>query len=188
MNDKFVRWERDLQEVNVSVQQLLGNLTLAQLNWKPDASIWSISEIIGHLIAVNQSYFPIIDQIKAGVYRQPLLGNFSFLTAFFGKALKNALNPSNENKTRTLKLWQPKTVPSDQAILADFMDHQENLIRYMHESRKFVSEGRIIASPANSMIVYTLEDAFEIIVLHEQRHMKQIKERLEQILKREIVS
>jgi hypothetical protein len=46
-----------------------------------------------------------------------------------------------------------------------------------------VDKGTIISSPANKIIVYKLEIAFDIIVAHEKRHLEQAREVL-QILNR----
>jgi hypothetical protein len=50
-------------------------------------------------------------------------------------------------------------------------------------SQDLVDKGTIISSPANKIIVYKLEIAFDIIVAHEKRHLEQAREVL-QILNR----
>ncbi|MEO0468227.1 MAG: hypothetical protein AAF206_01305 [Bacteroidota bacterium] len=46
----------------------------------------------------------------------------------------------------------------------------------MEDSQDLVAAGKIIHSPANANIVYKLDRAFDIIVVHEERHFEQAKE------------
>ena len=48
-----------------------------------------------------------------------------------------------------------------------------NLKERIISAESFLHSGVIISSPANKNIVYKLEQAFEIIVTHEERHLNQ---------------
>jgi len=57
-----------------------------------------------------------------------------------------------------------------------FKNHQEALKQRIKEVDDLVKKGTVISSPANKIIVYKLETAFDIIVTHEQLHLEQAKE------------
>ncbi len=59
--------------------------------------------------------------------------------------------------------------------------HQSNLKELIESSKDLVEAGVVISSPANKNIVYKLEKAFDIIIIHEQRHLEQAKEVLDKI-------
>jgi hypothetical protein len=59
--------------------------------------------------------------------------------------------------------------------------HQAELKSLIENSTDLVNRGEVISSPANKMIVYKLETAFEIIVTHELRHLEQAKEMREML-------
>ena len=42
-----------------------GQLTPAQLNWKPSAERWSVGQCFEHLLNSNKGYFPIVDSVLA---------------------------------------------------------------------------------------------------------------------------
>ena len=66
-------------------------------------------------------------------------------------------------------------------IIDRFATHQQELIKWMKRSEPFIMKDIIIHSPANKIIVYKLEKAFDLIVTHERRHLNQAKELLSQI-------
>ena len=86
--------------------------------------------------------------------------------------LKSVL-PENQKKQRTFPTWEPAKSEISGDILTRFVSHQEELKKRMEESAIFIQKGVIISSPANKNIVYNLATAFEIILTHEQRHLKQ---------------
>ena len=56
-----------------------------------------------------------------------------------------------------------------------FEKHQQELRNLRIQSEDLIQNKQIIASPANDKIVYSLDDAFDVILLHEQRHFIQSK-------------
>ncbi len=68
-------------------------------------------------------------------------------------------------------------------ILQQFEKHQSELKQQIAFCEKLIGKGAVISSPANKNIVYKLETAFDIIVSHEERHLEQAKEVLQQLAK-----
>lgn len=51
-----------------------GSLYPEQLNWKPNSQTWSIAQNMEHLMVVNETYYPVLEQLKSGIYKKhPLL-------------------------------------------------------------------------------------------------------------------
>ncbi|MDZ7650490.1 MAG: hypothetical protein U5K54_26955 [Cytophagales bacterium] len=61
-------------------------------------------------------------------------------------------------------------------ILLRFEKHQDELKKLIESSQDLIEKNVVISSPANKMIVYKLETAFDIMVAHEKRHLEQAKE------------
>ena len=68
----------------------------------------------------------------------------------------------------------------DENILDRFNSHQEKFKEEIRKSADLIDKQVVISSPANKWIVYKLETAFDIIILHEKRHLKQTQAILEQ--------
>ncbi|GAB4421344.1 MAG: hypothetical protein OHK0039_36020 [Bacteroidia bacterium] len=176
ISDKITHWEREIDRLTSDFVRAFGTLSPAQLNWQPRSGIWSIALIIDHLITVNESYFPIPDQLRAGTYRLPLVARWGGYTRWMGRFILKAVEPTRARKMKTLPVWEPtqSELPGD--MLARFEAHQQQLAQLIRSSEDLLQQGVVISSPANRSIVYSLETAFDIIITHEARHYNQAVE------------
>lgn len=167
---------RQIDEITNNFSSTFGHLTNGELNWKPDESVWSIAQIVEHLIVINSTYFPIIHDTRKGNYTLPFIAKFPFMVRFFGNMILKSVQPDRRRKMKTFKIWEPSQSEISGDILSRFRLHQEELKQLIDSSQDLISRGVLISSPANKMIVYKLETAFEIIITHERRHFEQAKE------------
>jgi hypothetical protein len=168
--------EDEIDDITQNFIDSFGDLSLEQLNWKPNTKTWSIAQNMDHLILLNESYFSIIDLIRKGTYKTPLIGKFDFVVSFFGKSILKAVQPNRKKKMKTFPIWEPTKSEISIEILDRFKKHQTELKNIIVNSNDLVKQGSVISSPLNKNIVYKLDKAFEIIVTHEKRHFEQSKE------------
>ena len=166
----------ELKKITDEYVAAFGGLSAEQLNSKPNPAVWSIAQVMEHVIQVNETYFPILDSLRKGTYKTPWTGKVGMLVNFFGKFIWESVEPLRKKKIKTFPIWDPSSsaVPGD--IVQRFAAHQDKLITLIENSRDLVEKGTIISSPANKYIVYQLGVAFEIITTHEQRHLNQALE------------
>lgn len=174
-------WLPQIDADTAAYQALLGHLTIEQLNWKSNPENWSIAQILDHLIITSQSYFPLVEQIKAGQYNLPWTGRIPFLVRFFGPFLVSSLQPDRKRKMKTFLVWEPSTSTIEAGILERFVAQQDQLKNLIQEVVAGNLLEKVVGSPANSFIVYTLRAAFDILVVHEKRHLEQAKEVVSQL-------
>ncbi len=98
---KSDRWSKDLDALTNSFNSEFASLTADEINWKPNAQKWSVAQCIHHLIVVNESYYPILDQVRNKTYYTPRYGKIGFITKFFGKIVLDAVNPDRRKKMKT---------------------------------------------------------------------------------------
>lgn len=170
-----------IDDITNSFKAAFGNLSAEQLNWKPNAQTWSIAQNIDHLIVINESYYPVIESVRKGTYKLPLMGKIGFMVNSMGKMILNAVEPTREKKIKTFPIWEPSKSSIGPDILNRFEKHQEELKKIIASSKDLVEKGVVISSPANKNIVYKLGTAFDIMITHEQRHLEQAKEVLSQL-------
>ncbi|MEM8764324.1 MAG: DinB family protein [Bacteroidota bacterium] len=173
------KWTGQIDLNTQEFETAFGKLTHDNLNWKPNTETWSIAQNLDHLIIINSSYFPILEALHEGTYKTPLVGRLGFLVSFFGKTVLNAVQPNRKNKIKTFPIWEPSNSIIVDTIIEDFKAHQEELKTAILDALPFVERGKVIASPANGNLVYTLKCSFDIIVTHERRHLEQAKEVLQ---------
>ena len=169
-------WLNQLDQLTEAVISDFGLLRHEDLHFKPGPNRWSIAENLAHLIVVNRTYFPLIEQIRNNTYKVPFLGKIPFLPKLFGSVLIEYVKPEEEEaKVKTFPIWEPALLIDEGPILEIFEKHQQALRRVRIQCEDPIQRKQIISSPANNNIVYSLEDAFDVILLHEQRHFIQSK-------------
>ncbi len=166
---------REIERVSAEVIQQFGSFTPEQLNWKPAPERWGIGECLEHLIAANGQYFGIVDAIVAGQYRKPFLSNVPGYAGMCGRMLVNAVSPQAARKVKTAPVFEPARSKVDADEIARFAEHQDKLIALIRRSERLTLDKTIIASPATSVIVYSLLDAWRLLAAHEARHLIQAR-------------
>lgn len=170
------RWTIDLDKVTKAFNDEFKALTETEINWRPNAEQWSVAQNVHHLIVVNETYYPTLQKIKNNSYDLPWLGRIAFITRFFGKTVLAAVQPDRRKKMKTFPLWEPGASNFGGDILLRFEKHQDELKKLIESCQDLIERNVVISSPANKMIVYKLETAFDIMVAHEKRHLEQARE------------
>jgi hypothetical protein len=156
-----------------------GHLNSAQLNWKPAADSWSVAQCLDHLISINREYYPVFDRILKGEYRKTSLHRMPFLPAFFGSVMINAVSPGSQRKFKAPGAARPSSSSIDPQIVDRFIAHQRETLAKMKSLEGRGPSGIIITSPFASVVVYSLLDAFRVVVAHERRHFAQARRVME---------
>ncbi|GAB3663938.1 hypothetical protein GCM10028791_39480 [Echinicola sediminis] len=175
---KIKAWKDTIDQSTQAFISTFGQLTEDQLHAKPNATTWSIAENIQHLIVINQSYFPIFQQLVDGKYEKPFMGNISFLTKALGNMILKSVSPENPKKLKTIPIWSPnkyQPLQKENGLLSAFEAHQILLKEWIDKLMPFLEKNQIIHSPANRLIAYRLDTALDIITTHEMRHFEQAK-------------
>lgn len=176
-------WLKRIDELTEKFVSTFGELDNELLNIKPNQNTWSIAQIIQHIIILNESYFPLLEKLKSGNNELPFHAKFGFMVNLAGNLILKSVQPENVRKTKTLKIWEPALSNIPDGIIEKFRNHQGQLKSAIKECETFVKQGTIISSPANKNIVYKLETAFELIVVHEERHFNQAVEVMQKLKK-----
>ena len=104
------------------------------------------------------------------------LGKLDFMVRFFGDFILKSVNPDRKSRMRTLPIWEPTQSNVDANIISKFAAQQSLLKENIQSCSALLNQGVVISSPANRIIVYKLDRAFEIIITHERRHLEQARE------------
>lgn len=175
MNHKTEKWTLSVDQITQQTIETFNDLPLSKIHLKPYPKTWSIAENIEHLITINKTYFPIFERLENGTFHGAFIGRFAFFSNLFGDMIFKSVSDGGKKKQKTFPLWEPRIHQGDDTILERFIQHQEDLKSWIVQMEPFVKKNQIIHSPANKLIVYSLEKAIEIIIAHEQRHLDQAK-------------
>ena len=118
----------------------------------------------------------MLDQVVLGEYKVPLHGRLPFFRRIFGRFVLKGVQPDRRKKMKTFPIWEPAQSDLPEDMVQRFLHHQAKLKSRIEDAMPLLETNVTIHSPASRMIVYTVADAFEIIVTHEERHLEQVKE------------
>jgi DinB superfamily len=167
-----------LHEVSLitkKVEAEFGRLDAGQLNWKPSPDQWSIAQCLDHLIRANGEYFPLLEGVAQGTRKRSFMEKLPVLPGFFGNLMLKAMDPANQKKLRSPAPFRPGASQLPGSIVADFVQHQQQLIRLIRATDNVDHEKTIVSSPISGLITFRLRDTIRIIVVHEERHFMQAK-------------
>src|SRR5919106_2007993 len=108
-------------------KSVFGNLSVAQLNWKPSSDRWSVGQCFAHLISSNQGYFPVIENVLAG--KKPTFWeSLPVLPGLMGKILIKSLDPASTRKVKAPKKFQPAQSDISGSVINDFVAQQAQIV------------------------------------------------------------
>ncbi len=178
--EKISKWVEEAKEIATETEKVFGNLTESRLNWKPEENQWSIAQCFDHIMITNKAYFSCMKDLIEGNCNDSLWKSFPAVTNFFGKALVDSLNPESTRKLDAPQIFRPATATYPKSIIADFLQHQKELIALIEKTETIDTEKAIFCSPVAKFVTFTIEDAVNMLLHHERRHFVQAQAVLEQ--------
>ena len=173
MNEQLDTLMQDAMAVAADARSSFGNLSAAQLNWKPSAERWSIAQCFDHLINSNKGFFPVVESVLSGTRKTRFLERLPILPGLAGKLMIKSLDPASTRKYKAPKNFEPAQSDISASIIEDFVAQQERIVEGMKSTGHLDLKKIIVTSPAASFVTYSLIDGYRIIVVHEQRHFQQ---------------
>lgn len=163
----------ELEKISNNSKQVFGTLSSEQLNWKPNAESWSIGQCFEHLIITNILYFPAIQNVIDGNHRNNFFSKIPFSTNLISALMKNSLKPEQARKMKTFKVFEPSSSGVSPNIIGDFAENNRKLVEMFEACKNLEIDKIKIPEPLSPALNLRLDDAFEILLLHEQRHFLQ---------------
>jgi hypothetical protein len=175
MNDE--RIDQVISELKAAADdaaETFGALSTEQLNWKPSEAGWSIAQCLDHLIRSNVEFDAEWEKLLNGTRRNSFFETWSPLTGFFGRFLINSLaKDSRKTKAPSKSIVPPSDV--EPGIVGRFVQNVESTNSKIAGCRNVDLQRTVLTSPFLRLITYRLDDAFQILVEHTKRHIRQAK-------------
>jgi len=147
-----------------------GQLSEEQLNWRPPSGKWSISQHFTHLNLLNQLYSEEIrEALKAGKDQDRKAGNFHY--SLLGQWFVNLMKPNSRFSFKAFKAVQPTANGEGRKSLTDFFELQDQLLLFLKEAYDVDLVKNKIGSPVFALLKLRLGEAFEVVIVHEKRHL-----------------
>lgn len=141
---------------------------------------WSAAQCLEHLNRYGHYYIPAIQQQLAAYKGDSTAATFT--STWLGKYFTNMMNPkTGKKKYKAFKDYIPPATLDAHAVVAAFINQQEELLALIEQSRKEdLNKVRVPISIAK-FIRLKLGDVLQFIIAHNERHLQQAQRSLAQV-------
>jgi DinB superfamily len=160
------------------------NLPVKHLETSPQTGAWSAVQCVEHLNIYSRYYLPLIKKAIATAQEKSWKEAPQYQSGWLGNYFYKTMLPK-ENGTLSSKMKTPKNAMPPQnvdtvAVIAEFISHQEELLRLLDLAHHVsLAKPRIPISIA-PFIRLKLGDTFLFLTAHTGRHILQIERVLNQ--------
>jgi hypothetical protein len=164
-----------LDDIARQAQTVFGRLDARQLNWRPDATRWSVAQCFEHLVAANRLMLAAAEEAMRASRPRTLWQRMPVLPGVLGRMLIRSQSPDNMRKFTA----SPKATPAFSDIAADivqrFADQQLQAAAWTRTLDESAAARAIMTSPFINVITYSVLDGCRLIVAHDRRHLEQAR-------------
>lgn len=162
--------KQDVQGLIETIEHSFLDLSIQELNYKESKDCWSALECIEHLNRYNRYYNPAI---KKAVANTSAVATVEFSSTWMGGKFIDMMRPENKKKQKTFARMNPAGSNLSKDILHEFITHQQELLALLNEVQsKDLTKGKV-SIEFFKLLSFNLGDAFQFVVVHQQRHMLQ---------------
>jgi hypothetical protein len=163
---------RELEGLARDVESTFGRLDAQQLNWKPDATRWSVAQCFEHLLIADRLMLQSAeDALRAGP--RNLWQRVPLLPRLWGRMLIKSQSPNATRRFRAPERARPTASKIAADIIKRFVEHRRTSAEWMRALREPDAARAIMLSPFISVATYSVLDGCRLIVAHDRRHFEQ---------------
>jgi hypothetical protein len=162
----------ELDCATLDARKVAGDLSPSQLSWQPPGGGWSIAQVLEHLALAHEAYLNVMRPL---IYARDAAhaegGVASWEPSLMGWMVVAALRANR--KLPAPPIFRVKGEPRD-GVLDAFTNHQHVITTFLRAASALDWTHVRLSSPAGRWVRLNLGDAFMILTVHAQRHIKQM--------------
>lgn len=163
----------ELDKVVADVRATFGPLDVRQLNWRADATSWSVAQCLEHLVNANREMCGAIRRAADPAESKTVWQRLPMLPGLYGRLMITSLTPTNPRKLPAPRAARPSASEIDARIVERFVDGQQEVMTLVRTVADRDQARLIMVSPFVRFITYSVLDALRLIAAHERRHFEQ---------------
>jgi hypothetical protein len=164
-----------LEEVARDVHGTFGALSARQLNWRPDATQWSVAQCFEHLLTANRLMFQAADDALSGKPPRTFWQRVPLLPGIFGPMLVRSQAPSATRKFKASPLATPTTSGIAADVVLRFLDQDRQALMKLQPLNEAVAARTIMTSPFAAFVNYSVLNGWRLVLAHDRRHIEQAR-------------
>lgn len=168
--------ESEIGKTNREAAELAAGLSEQELNWKPDATEWSVAQCLDHLAVTSRAWEQILsDAIARGQKKFPVKEPPRYKPTLVGGWLIKQVVPESQRKFSAPKVFRPTEASNISNALQNFLDSQSQFLDFVRSARALDYNKTRLRSPVTALMRYSLADAFVVVAVHNRRHLAQAR-------------
>lgn len=153
------------------VHVLTDGVSETQLRRRPAANSWSVAECLEHLIATGEAYYP---RVQHAIKHGPAVpAAHTYQPRVFGRWFIQLAGPTSRWRLRARAPFQPQPVQSD--TIRRFVTQQSALLTLLERAHQTDLNRACVPSPLSRWLTLTLGECLDMLVVHQQRHIRQAR-------------
>jgi hypothetical protein len=161
--------------VITDARTILDGLSEEQATWRPQAKSWSIVDVINHLLAIGDQYYPRIRETIKYVHEHDMKSTDDYKPGLFAKWFINSMRPDARFKVKTVKMFVPPATQWDITLEPRFTKQQEQLQQLIRSADGYDMNRVKFYSPATRLLRFSIGEGLTLVTVHLQRHLVQAK-------------
>src|SRR4029453_6503576 len=164
-----------LDEVARETQSTFGGLNARQLNWRPDATRWSVAQCFEHFLLANRLMFEAAAGALNGTAPRTIWQRLPGLPGMFGRMLVRSQAPTNARRFTASPQAQPAASGVAAAIIQRCGEQDRGAVARVHALDERIAARTIMTSPFIKVITYSVLDGWRLVFAHDRRHLEQAR-------------
>ncbi len=150
-----------------------GHLSVRQLNWRPDAALWSVAQCCEHLLSANRLMFASATDALAAAHTPTVWQRLPWLPAMFGWILIRSQSPAGRRRFTASPHAQPAATDIAADIVQRLVEQHRGAAAWAGTLDERAAARAIMTSPFIKFVTYSVLDGCRLVVAHDRRHFEQ---------------
>jgi hypothetical protein len=164
-----------LGDVAQETRATFGGLDARQLNWRPDATRWSVAQCFDHLLVANRMMVRAAEDALNHTHPPTVWQRLPILPGILGRMLIRSQTPGATRKFTAPPVAQPAKSDIDANIIDRFVEQHGDAVAKVHALDQADAARTIMTSPFVKVISYSVLDGFRLMAAHDRRHFEQAR-------------
>jgi hypothetical protein len=164
-----------LDAAATDTQITFGGLDARQVNWRPDATKWSVAQCLEHLLAANRLMRAAAERALDDSQPRTVWQRIPGLPGLFGRMLIRSQAPAATRKYTASPLAQPAASDVAAAVVDRFVSQNREIVGWLRGLDEPRAARVVMTSPFVAFIVYSVLDGARLVLAHDHRHIEQAR-------------
>ena len=175
LNPELHGYCEKIDQIRRETVAIVEGLTEEQCAWQPTSKQWSIAQCLEHLNATARNYFPIINDSINDARARGWLGAGPFRHDLLGSWFVSLNSPPPKFRIPAPRRFYPPPDRPMSEIWPSFLAFQDRLREMIRHADGVDLARAKVRSPVIGVLKMSLGTTFDFIIVHEARHLWQIR-------------